>query len=423
MRMRVSGVPAYAAIVCAALLVATAFGRPVSTQGRGAAAPSYRVQPFWPQPFPNQSWVFGSITGVTVDAQNHVWVIHRGADSLEANEKGMMQSPPTASLCCEAAPFVLEFDQAGKLLSSWGGPGNGYQWPQSPGSLAVDAKGNVWITAAGLEAPPTAPARGRGDAVVGEAPAPAARGRGPAGPPVPGDAHVLKFSRDGKFLLQIGTPGKMDGADSHTTLNKPSAIAYDAAANEVFVADTGNRRIVVFDADSGAYKRHWFAYGEKTAGAAPAAYSPADPPARSFRDVTCVEIARDGTVYVCDRSSNRVQAFRKDGTYIREGIVSKNTLGATVTGQFGVVSSRGSAWDVALSSDAQQRFVFVADGHDKRVHVLQRDTLTPIGSFGSGGRYPGQFLAVGSIAVDGQGNIYTGEQHHGKRVQKFVAAR
>jgi DNA-binding beta-propeller fold protein YncE len=234
---------------------------------------------------------------------------------------------------------------------------------------------------------------------------------------------VIKFSRDGKFLLQIGTPGKMDGPDSQTTLNRPSAIAYDAAANEVFVADTGNRRIVVFDADSGAYKRHWFAFGEKAAGPAPAAYAAGDPPAKSFRDVTCVEISRDGNVYVCDRSSNRIQVFQKNGTFVKEAIVSKNTLGATVTGQFGVVSSSGSAWDLAFSNDAQQRYVFVADGHNKKVHIFQRDTLTEVGTFGSGGRYPGQFLAVGSIAIDAQGNIYTGEQHHGKRVQKFVAAK
>jgi DNA-binding beta-propeller fold protein YncE len=386
-----------------------------------ARAPRYQVQALWPKPFPNQSWVLGSITGVTVDAQNHIWVVHRGADSLENNEKGMMLTPPTASLCCQAAPFVLEFDQAGTLLTSWGGPGQGYQWPQSPGGLAVDGKGNVWITAAGLV---PAPARGRGpnDPTAAEQPAAGGRrGGGTPAPPAPADAHVIKFSRDGKFLLQIGTPGKNEGPDGHATLDRPSAIAYDAAANEVFVADTGNRRIVVFDADSGAYKRHWFAYGEKSAGAAPAPYAAGDPPAKSFRDVTCVEIARDGNVYVCDRSSNRIQVFQKNGTFVKEAIVSKNTLGATVTGQFGVVASYGSAWDVAFSSDAQQRYLFVADGHDKKVVVLQRDTLTEVGTFGNGGRYPGQFLAVGSIATDAQGNIYTGEQHHGKRVQKFVA--
>ena len=389
----------------------------------GARAPRYQVQALWPRPFADQSWVLGSITGVTVDAQNHVWVVHRGADSLENNEKGMMLNPPSSSICCKAAPFVLELDQAGTVLTSWGGPGQGYQWPQSPGSLAVDPKGNVWITAAGLE---PAPARGRGpnDPTAAEQPAAAGRrGGGTPAPPAPADAHVIKFARDGKFLRQIGTPGKMDGPDSRTTLNRPSAVAVDAAANEVFVADTGNRRIVVFDADSGEYKRHWFAYGEKTGGAAPPPYAPGDPPAKSFRGVTCIEIARDGTVYVCDRSSNRVQVFQKNGTFVREAIISKNTLGATVSGQFGVVSSYGSAWDLAFSSDAQQRYVFVANGHDKKVHILQRDTLTEVGSFGSGGRYPGQFLAVGSIAIDAQGNVYTGEQHHGKRVQKFLPAK
>ena len=147
--------------------------------GSRNAGPRYQVDPWWPRPFTNQSWVLGSITGVTVDAQNHIWVVHRGGDSLETNEKGMMLTPPSASLCCQAAPPVLEFDQKGVLVSSWGGPGQGYAWPQSPGSLAVDAKGNVWITAAGLEAPPATPARGRGDAVVGEAPAaaPGARPR------------------------------------------------------------------------------------------------------------------------------------------------------------------------------------------------------------------------------------------------------
>jgi DNA-binding beta-propeller fold protein YncE len=388
-----------------------------ATQGRG---PNFQVDPWWPRPFADQSWVLGSITGVTVDSQNHVWVVHRGGDSLETNEKGMMLTPPSAGLCCRAAPFVLEFDQKGTLVSNWGGPGQGYNWPQSPGSLAVDARGNVWITAAGLEPPATTPARGRGDAVVGEAPAPAP-GRGRGGPPPgPADAHVLKFTPVGTFLLQIGTPGKMDGPDSQATLNRPSAVAFDAAANELFVADTGNRRIVVFDADKGTYKRHWFAYGERTAGPAPGPYAPNDPPAKSFRDLTCVEISRDGQVYVCDRTSNRIQVFRKDGTFVREGVVSKNTLGATVSGQFGVVSSHGSAWDLAFSSDQQQRYVFVANGHDKKVHVLQRETLMPIGSFGTGGRYPGQFLAVGSIAVDARGDVYTGEQHHGKRVQKFV---
>jgi DNA-binding beta-propeller fold protein YncE len=426
---------------CAVVLLLTA-------SGIAQSPPAYRVVPLWPQPLPNH-WVLGSVTGVTVDAQDHIWVTHRGADSLEGNEKGMMATPPTSVLCCTAAPFVLEFDANGKLLSNFGGPGQGYQWPQSPGSLAVDAKGNVWVTGSGLEpappggrgratganadpdAVPPAGGRGRGDAAArGDAGARGAdaaaagrgRGRGPAAPAGPPDAHVLKFARDGKFLLQIGTPGKMEGPDSQTTLNRPAAVAVDAAANEVYVADSGNHRIVVFDSETGAYKRHWGAFGEKPTAAGGGPYDPNAAPARQFRDVTCVELSKDGMVYVCDRTSNRIQVFQKDGKFVKEGIVSKNTMGATVSGQFGVVSSWGSAWDIALSNDPQQQFVFVADGHDKKVIVLRRDTLAEVGGFGTGGRLPGQFLAVGSIATDSRGNVYTGEQHHGKRVQKWVAA-
>jgi len=408
----------------------------LTASGAAQGPPPYRVVPLWPQPLPNH-WVLGSVTGVAVDAQDHIWVTHRGADSLEGNEKGMMATPKTSLLCCTAAPFVLEFDANGKLLSNFGGPGQGYQWPLSPGGIAVDAKGNVWVPGAGLE---PAPAGGRGratgsnadpDAVPaargrgGDAPAataPAARGRGPAAPAGPPDAHVLKFARDGKFLLQIGTPGKMEGPDSQTTLNRPAAVAVDAGANEVFVADSGNHRVVVFDSETGAYKRHWGAYGEKPTAAGGGPYDPNATPARQFRDVTCIEIAKDGMVYVCDRTSNRIQVFQKDGKFVKEGIVSKNTMGATVSGQFGVVSSWGSAWDIAFSPDPQQRYVYVADGHDKKVIILQRDTMAEVGGFGSGGRLPGQFLAVGSIAVDSRGNAYTGEQHHGKRVQKWTPA-
>jgi len=424
----------------------------IVAQGRGGA-PSLRVDPFWPQPLPNH-WVFGSVTGVAVDAQDHVWVTHRGADSLEGNEKGMMANPPTSAKCCVAAPFILEFDPSGKLVSNFGGPGQGYQWPQSPGGIAVDAKGNIWIAAAGLEPAPSGGrgrgtaaadpdavgppgARGRGDAARGgdatarggDAAArggAAGRGRG-AAPAGPADAHVLKFAKDGKFLLQIGTPGKMDGPDSQTTLNRPAAVAVDAAANEVFVADSGNHRIVVFDSESGAYKRHWGAYGEKPTAAGGGAYDPSAAPSRQFRDVTCVEIAKDGMVYVCDRTSNRIQVFQKDGKFVKEGMVSKDTKGVTVGGAAAlpnfIVSSAGSVWDLAFSNDAAQRYVFVADGHNKKVHVLQRDTLAEVGSLGSGGRLAGQFLAVGSIATDSRGNVYTGEQHHGKRVQKWIPGR
>jgi DNA-binding beta-propeller fold protein YncE len=186
------------------------------------------------------------------------------------------------------------------------------------------------------------------------------------------------------------------------------ALAVDTPSNEVFVADTGNRRIIVFDSNTGAYKRHWFGTGDKAAGAAPAAYDPAAPAVRSFRDVTCVELSRDGMVYVCDRSSNRIQVFQKNGTFVKEMVVAKDTR------------AEGSVWDVAFSNDAQERFLYVADGLNKTVWILQRDTLATVSRFGDGGRYPGLFYAVGSVAVDSQGNVYTGEGSEGKRVQKWI---
>jgi DNA-binding beta-propeller fold protein YncE len=369
-------------------------------------APALRVAPFFPQPLPLYQ-VLGSVTGVAVDAQDHVWVVHRGADSLEPAEKGVTLSPPTSGTCCVAAAPVLEFDTAGKLLSSFGGPGQGYQWPQAVGGIAVDAKGNVWIAAMGLEPAPPPPPGARG------------RGRGAAPPVGPPDGHVLKFSRTGQFLLQIGTPGKMEGPDSQTTLNRPAAVAVDSAANEVYVADRGNHRIVVFDADKGTYKRQWGGSGEKPTAEGGGPYDPSAPPARQFRDVSCVKIAKDGMVYVCDRTSDRIQVFQKDGKFVKEGIVSKNTTGQTVAGTFGVLNAAGSVWDLTFSSDPQQRFLYVADGVDMKVLILNRNTLAQVGTLGSGGRYPGQFLVVSTVAMDSHGNLYTGEQHHGKRVQKF----
>jgi DNA-binding beta-propeller fold protein YncE len=386
-------------VIFAALLVALAAGplvihESLAAQQKRAQGANFVVDPFWPKPLPNH-WVLGSVTGVAVDSQDHIWIIHRGADSLGNNEKGAILNPPTG--CCVPAPQVLEFDQAGNLVSNWGGPGKGFDWPQSTGGIAVDHKGNVWIAAAGQPESAARPAA-----------APAAGGARPAAPK-PQDAHVLKFSRTGQFLLQIGQAGKVEGSDSKTGLNRPSSVRVDPATNEVYVADgIGNHRVVVFDAETGAYKRHWGAYGEKPDDANTGAYDPNTPPARQFRTVSCAATSKDGMVYVCDRQNNRIQVFQKDGQFVKEAFVSKSTLGD------------GSVWDIAFSNDPQQRFVYVADGHDKKVFVLRRNTLDVVTSFGDGGRQPGQFYGVGSIAVDSKGNVYTGETYEGKRVQKFV---
>ncbi len=352
--------------------------------------PTYEVDPLWPKPLPNH-WLLGSVTGVAVDAQDHIWVVHRGYDSMTARtEIGAATNPKTADECCVPAPPVLEFDAAGTLVSHWGGAGDKYDWPVSPGGIAVDAQ-SVWITAAGPPEIPGSANATAGRGRTGGASTTTTAGRGTAAPAKPHDAHVLKFSRTGEFLLQIGKAGAPGGNDSQTALDRPAAVAIDAAAKEVYVADGFvNHRIAVFDAASGAFKRQWGGSDGE------------------FKTVSCVELAKDGTVYVCDRGNNRVQAFDRTGKFLRQGVVAKETLGT------------GSVWDVALSSDPQQRFLFVADGHDQKIFVLRRDTLETVGSFGDGGRYPGTFYSVGSVAVDSRGNVYTGETLEGKRVQKFL---
>lgn len=359
-------------------------------------APLFQVDPFWPRPLPNH-WLLGSVTGVAVDSRSHVWIVHRGGASLNPRtEMGAAANPPSAEACCIPAPAVLQLDPSGKLVRHWGGPGDGYDWPASPGGIAVDARGNVWIAGAGPGDPQPGSRSGRGS------------GDPPAASP-PADAHVLKFAPDGKFLLQIGKRGKTGDSTSTTALHRPTAVDVDAAAGEVYVADgIANRRIVVFDSETGAHKRHWGAYGAPPDDTDIGPYDPAAAPAKAFRVPSCVVLSKDNLVYVCDRRNNRIQVFRKDGTFVKESFVAKETRG------------EGSVWSIAFSSDAPQRYLYVADGSNQKLWVLGRQDLEVLSSVGAGGRIPGHFFGVGSVATDTQGNLYTGETFEGKRVQKFV---
>ena len=376
----------------------------VAAQARpGGQVPRFEVDRLWPKPLPKM-WILGSVNGVTVDAQDHIWVTHAGVSSLQNNEKGPELKPPQ-STCCFAAPQVLEFDAAGNLVSQWGGAGQGYNWPLIPHGIAVDSKGNVII--GGSQA---GHIDGRPDP-----PPPAGRGGAPGKPVplLPQDAHVLKFTRTGQFVWQIGKPATVEGSNSTTTLNRPVGFDVDEAANEIYIADgLGNRRVLVVDAATGAYKRHWGAYGGKPDDGPLPAYNPNPsynaPLPRQFQNVGCVKLSRDGMVYVCDRQGDRIQVFQKDGKFVKEAYVSPATTG------------EGSVWNLALSRDPQEQFLYVADGQDKKILVLRRDTLAIVSSFGQGGRLPGTFYAVGSIAVDSKGNVYTGETSEGKRVQKFI---
>jgi DNA-binding beta-propeller fold protein YncE len=381
-RPEVATAPAIAFVLSIGALISAQSSPPAGPSSH-AQAPSYEVDPFWPKPLPNQ-WLLGAVAGVAVDKQNHVWIVHRPS-TLQPNE--------TRSIW-RAAPPVLEFDAQGNLVSSWGGPGTGYEWPDLEHGIYVDDD-IVWLGGGGEK-----------------------------------DAQILKFTRQGKFLMQIGHKGKNTGSNDTQNLGGAANMTIDRAANELFVADGYvNHRVIVFDATTGAYKRHWGAYGKRPddgyftsagerlpspfSGAVqhenkPSNYDPDGPPAPQFRIVHAVRIAHDGLVYVCDRTNDRIQVFRKDGTFVKEAFIAKKTLGS------------GSVWDIGFTTDPAQTHLVVNDGTNQQIWILLRETLQVVSAFGQAGHWAGQFYGAHNLAVDAGGNLYVTETYEGKRVQKFV---
>ena len=382
-------------IGAAFLAVLTALGvgqfmldQTVAAQQTGVQAPTFEVDPFWPKPLPNH-WLLGSTIGVSVDSRDHVFIIHRDNTFNERTEIGAATDPPTTLECCVPAPPVLEFDPEGNLVGHWGGPGEGYDWPESNHGITIDPMGNAWIGGNG-----------------------------------PGDSQILKFTRDGKFLKQFGRPGARRVAaaagaeepswagDSHDkeSFGRVAKISFNPQANEAYVADGYlNKRVAVLDTNTGELKRYWGAYGNEPDDTDLGLYDPNAPPARQFRNpVHCAEPSHDRLLYVCDRVNNRIQVFQLDGTFVKELIIAKETRGS------------GAAWDVAFSKDPEQKYIYLTDGKNEKVYIIDRQTLQVLTSFGDGGRQPSQFFGVHSIATDSKGNIYTTETYEGKRVQKFV---
>jgi hypothetical protein len=343
-----------------------------SAQQTMVEVPLFEVDPLWPKPIPNEG-LLGMTIGVSIDDQDNVWIVHRGSSTLNNNEKGAELSPPIAECCRSAAP-VLAFNQAGDMIYSWGGPGDGYEWPESMHGIHVDYKGNVWLGGNGAK-----------------------------------DSQILKFTKDGKFILQSGHYGKNAGSNDPENFGRVAQIYVDPKTNEAYVADGyRNRRVAVLDADTGKIKRYWGAYGNKPDDGQQAPYDPKVAGQQFRSPVHCVALANDGLLYVCDRQSDRVQVFKTDGSFVKEAFFARNTLAS------------GSTWEIAFSKDPEQRFMYVTDGQNERVRIVERSTLTELSSFGRGGRQPGEFFGVHSIAVDSKGNIYTTETYEGKRVQKFV---
>ncbi|MBW8708138.1 MAG: hypothetical protein JF627_02545 [Alphaproteobacteria bacterium] len=363
----------------AALFCLFAFG----LMGAAAAQtyPKFKFDPTWPKQMPH-GYFFGQIAGLTTDSRGNIWVISRPRAIVP-----QLDEPPQEASGVPASS-VVEFDAKGNFLRGWGGPfmmseaeRSHFDWPVQEHGIAVDNKDNVWICGNGH------------DRKTGK-----------------DDNQCLKFTTDGKFIMQIGHASQSKGSLDTDNLNHAAWPVYYAPANELFIADGYvNRRVIVFDADTGKFKRMWGAYGKAPDDSVPRtrAYEPAP---TQFNLVHGLTISKDGIVYVADRNNNRVQSFTLDGKFLGEGVVAREI---PMEG-FGTVNS------VALSADKDQRFVYVCEGHRQQVRVLDRKTLKeiPQGTFGHVGQYRDMFLGLHVIITDAQGNLYTGDGRDG-RVLRF----
>ena len=364
-----------------ASLVALGIGQsklqePTIAASNDVMAPAFLVDPLWPKPLPNH-WITGNTIGVDVDDRDHIFTVHRNTENMFGGRTEIGLALGVAE-CCTPAPPILEYDIEGNLINAWGGPVEGapYQWPESNHGIEVAANGDVWIG-------------------------------GNGGP----DSHVLVFTRDGEYIRTVGVPGEEFDSNSTTAFGRVAEIAIDEDAGEAYFADGYvNKRVAVVDVATGAFKRYWGAYGSTDIDDdADDTYTPGQPGPDVFRGpVHCAEPSNDGLIYVCDRGADRVQIFRPDGTFVSEHIYYPATL------------AQGSTWDIAFSPDEDQEFIYLADGQNFKISIIDRASMEVLYTFGDGGRQPGLFYAPHSIATDSEGNIYTTETYEGKRVQKFL---
>lgn len=344
-------------------------------------APKFEVDPSWPK-IPN-GWVLGQVSGAATDERDHVWVLHR---------------PRVVRPGLKTGPAVMEFDAAGNYIQGWGGPAKGYDWPETEHGIYVDYKGFVWIC-------------GSGD-----------------------DDQMLKFTKAGKFVMQVGQRGRKKTNQDPRSFWKPTEMAVYPKTNELFVADGyGNKRVIVFDAETGAFKRMWGAFagapvdgpsaftgGESGVPAAadvariPAKeIDPKDPGPTQFDTVHGLKVSRDGLVYVSDRGGKRVQVFTIDGKFVAQAFVDR-WCEAPQCGNGQTAAS------TAFSADPAQRFLYIASRSPARIWVLDRKTLEPLDSFGRPGIAPGEFYVLHNLTADSKGNLYASEVEDGRRIQKFV---
>jgi DNA-binding beta-propeller fold protein YncE len=364
----------------------------IAAQGQSkTVVPHYKLDPDWPKELPN-NWMFGHVESVVVDKDDHIWVLNH-TNTMDRpqdhSDMGLAQNPPLSS-CCIAAPQVMEFDAAGNIMRAWGGKGFDPEWPDAVHGFWVDKADNVWIT--GSHAP---------------------------------DRNALKFTPDGtKLLVEIGHLAKVTGRAEKAVPNNQSTdslggacgITVDEDAHEVYFADgTINKRVVVFDSDTGAFKRGWGAYGiplsevDNKPDIGKTGYDPKAPPDKQFRYLESVRISKDGLVYASDRGANRIQVFTKQGKFVQEFFIARNSL-----------RFPGTAMGFDFSRDPTQKYIYVADSDNNVVWILNRKDGTVVTTIGHEGRNGGQFDTVNSLAVDSKGNLYVTEVKYNNRIQKFV---
>ncbi len=359
--------------VCGSCAPASDGGGGGGSDSASGGAPTFRVDPSWPREMPND-WIMGSVTAVFVDSQDHVWVAHL-PETLTPEETSAVQDPPIGT-CCVPAPTVIEFDAEGNVVQGWGDPSEDISvYPRNPHGLFVDHNDFVWVGTYRHH-------------------------------------RVMKFTRSGEHVMTIGEYDENAGSNDPDLLGGPAGIWVDPETNEVYIADGyRNRRVVVYDGETGSYLRHWGAYGETPDDDYDFGdRDPAGPPPREFSTVHGLVGSHDGRIYVADRRGNRVQVFDQSGEFLAEKIIAPLTRAS------------GSAFVVVLSPDPEQRWLYLADGTNHKVWTLRRDDLEVVGEFGRGGRQVGQFLRPHGMSIDSQGSLYVGEASTGRRVQKFIAS-
>jgi hypothetical protein len=384
-----------------AVVLALAAGVAVKTQGGARqavdkdGAPMFKVDPFWPKPLPNK-WGMQQVTGIGIDPSNdHVWFLNRAA-AANPDETGGAGGRLD---CCIQGPELIEVDQDGNVVHSWGEKGTTEKWPTALQTVIVDSKGFVWVAGTGAQ------------------------------------DSIEKYTKDGKLVWDFGhRPAADDKNFKETNQNTDAFVSkgrfqLDESQNEIYIIN--QKRVVIYDMTTGAFKRGWGGHGmplsEITNDALPKYKWTGGPPTEEKNlspDLHFVEITKDRKVYVGERGQNRIEVFTTDGKFLQEFYVSPNTPSQRAEDCGGLYSKDfppcGTTYKLAISRDAQQKFMYVADGTNDKVWILDRASGKTIGSFGRNGTYAGQFHWINAIVIDSKGNLFTGEVEENKRIQKFV---